>query len=75
MPAICTPRGDIVDVVTRLRATREALRELNRVRQLADDLAGACLDHIEANNGRPLVRDQLATALTVALLSRTPPPP
>jgi hypothetical protein len=70
-----TPRGDTIGTATRLRAIREGLRELARVRELADELAGAVLDHLEANSGRPVVRAQLATALTVVLLSHTPPPP
>jgi hypothetical protein len=74
MPATYTPKADTVDVVTRLRAIKEALRELAQVRQLADQLAGAVLDHIEANGRHPLVRDRLTAALTAALLARSPPP-
>jgi hypothetical protein len=75
MPATYIPPGDTIDTASRLRAIKAALRELAQIRQLADQLAGAALDHIEATNGRPLVRDQLATALTAALLSHASPPP
>jgi hypothetical protein len=70
-----TPKGDTIDTATRLRAIQEGLRELARVRELAHQLSGAVLDHLEANAGRPIVRAQLAAALTVVLLSHTPPPP
>jgi hypothetical protein len=74
MSATYTPRGDTIDTASRLRAIREGLRELARVRELADQLAGAVFDHLEANGRRPLVRDQLTSVLVAALLSQTPPP-
>jgi hypothetical protein len=73
MPATYIPHGDTIDTATRLRALREGLRELGRVRQLADELAGAVLDHIEANDRRPIVRDRLTSALAAVLLSHCPP--
>jgi hypothetical protein len=74
MPATYTPRGDTIDTASRLRAIKEALRELTQIRQLADQLAGAALDYIEANGRRPIVRDRLTSALAV-LLSHCPPQP
>jgi hypothetical protein len=63
------------------RAARAERHRLEALPVLADRLAQAVFDHVEANAGRPVVRDQLAATLHSVILSsglwrdpRRPPP-
>jgi hypothetical protein len=50
------------------RRQRAEQHRLQALPGLADRLAVAVFDHVEANAGRPVVRDQLADALLAVLL-------
>jgi hypothetical protein len=50
------------------RRQRAEAHRIAALPALADKLAVAVFDHVEANAGRPIVRDQLADALLAVLL-------
>jgi hypothetical protein len=56
------------EAAARDRQLRAELHRMAALPGLADRLAQAVFDHVEGNAGRPVVRDELATALLGVLM-------